>query len=49
MVVLPVEKINQWADKGMKVPDILKELEHQGIKVSRRTVYNILAGQRVLI
>lgn len=47
--VLPVGKIIQWADQDMKVPDILKKLESQGIKVSRRTIYNILAGQRVLI
>jgi hypothetical protein len=46
---LPVERIKDLYAQGGKVTDILKQLKAEGYEVSRRTIYNILAGQRVMI
>ncbi len=46
---LPVEKIQNLFSRGGSVTDILRQLQIEGITVSRRTVYNILAGQRVMV
>ena len=46
---LPMEKILAMFASGEKVPDIKKQLEAEGIKVSRRSLYYIKAGQRVLV
>ena len=46
---LPVEKIKTMSDGGMKASEIARQLKADGIKVSRRTVYNVLAGQRSMV
>ena len=46
---LPVEKIQDLFAQGDSVTEILRQLEIEGITVSRRTVYNVLAGQRVMV
>ena len=46
---LPVEKIQDLFAQGSSVTEILRQLEIEGITVSRRTVYNVLAGQRVMV
>lgn len=45
---LPVEKINTMSDSGMKVPEILRQLKADGVEISKRTIYSILAGQRAV-
>ena len=46
---LPVEKIQNLFAQGGSVTEILRQLEIEGITVSRRTVYNVLASQRVMV
>ena len=46
---LPIEEIKTMSDNGMKVKEIVRQLKADGIEVSRRTVYNVLAGQRVMV
>ena len=47
--ILPVEKIQNLFAQGGSVTEILRQLEIEGITVSRRTVYNVLAGQKVMV
>lgn len=46
---LPVDKILRLAGGGTGVPEILKVLDSDGVRVSRRTIYSILSGQRALV
>lgn len=46
---LPMKKILEMFADGKKVPEIIRQLEADGIKVSRRSLYYIKAGQRVLV
>ena len=46
---LPVERIMEMFADGAKIPAVMKQLQAEGIKVSRRSLYYIKAGQRVLV
>jgi hypothetical protein len=46
---LPEEKIRELYAQGASVTEIHEQLETEGYELSRRTIYNILSGQRVLI
>jgi hypothetical protein len=45
----PIEKIMAMFADGIKPDDILWQLENEGIKMSRRSLFYIKAGQRQLI
>ena len=45
---LPAERINALYSQGLSVTKIMAQLKAEGVKVSRRTIYNVIAGQKVL-
>lgn len=46
---LPVGRICTLNSQGISVTKIIEQLQADNIKVSRRTVYNVIAGQKVLL
>lgn len=49
MLDLPAEKIQSLYSQGLSVKKIMEQLKAEEVKVSRRTVYNVIAGQKVLV
>lgn len=45
---LPVRQIKRWQEKGHNAAEIRQRLTDKGIEVSKRTLYRILSGQRLL-
>lgn len=46
---IPLERIKDMVAQGAGITEIMRELKSQGISVSRRTIFRLLAGQKVLV
>jgi hypothetical protein len=46
---IPMERIKDLVAQGAGITEIMRELKSQGISVSRRTIFRLLAGQRVMV